>query len=186
VSRYLIFLLLGAVLTTGGCSTSGWLQRLESALPGAAAHRAALQALNSAVEQALAPQIASQVVTIDRSNDTIIRVRLDGRWCFGLDAASLATPAANALGRLAKTLAAHEAAVKVTGHTDSIGSVAENLDLSRLRAAAVAQVLRAQGLGADRVQTEAKGSAEPLATNATEAGRQLNNRIELDIGLDDR
>lgn len=68
----------------------------------------------------------------------------------------------------------------VTGHTDNQGSDAYNLDLSKRRADAVAASLTADyGITADRLKTQGKGASQPVADNATEAGRAKNRRVEL-------
>jgi outer membrane protein OmpA-like peptidoglycan-associated protein len=69
----------------------------------------------------------------------------------------------------------------IVGHTDALGSTAYNQDLSARRASSAARYLTTQGLPASRTQTSGKGESEPLAPNGTEAGRQLNRRIEVAI-----
>lgn len=70
--------------------------------------------------------------------------------------------------------------VFVVGHTDNVGSVAANVDLSKRRAAAVMQVLTTKyGIAADRLQAYGNGPYAPLTTNDSEAGRTLNRRVEL-------
>lgn len=67
------------------------------------------------------------------------------------------------------------------GHTDSIGPEAYNLGLSDRRAASVKQYLISKGVPADRIYTEGKGEAEPVATNKTREGRAQNRRVEIEI-----
>ncbi|CAM5779136.1 outer membrane protein OmpA [Castellaniella caeni] len=67
------------------------------------------------------------------------------------------------------------------GYTDSIGTVAYNLKLSDRRAASVKQYLISQGVPADRIYTEGKGKADPVATNKTREGRAQNRRVEIEI-----
>jgi OmpA-OmpF porin, OOP family len=70
--------------------------------------------------------------------------------------------------------------VYVVGHTDNVGALAANLELSRRRAAAVVQVLTAQyGVSAERLQAYGDGPYAPLASNDSEEGRALNRRVEL-------
>ena len=70
--------------------------------------------------------------------------------------------------------------VWVVGHTDNVGSLAANLDLSRRRAAAVVQVLTTQfAIPADRLQPYGDGPYAPLASNDSEDGRATNRRVEL-------
>ena len=70
--------------------------------------------------------------------------------------------------------------IYVVGHTDNIGALAANIDLSRRRAAAVVQVLTAQyPVVADRLQPYGAGPYMPRASNDSEDGRALNRRVEL-------
>jgi outer membrane protein OmpA-like peptidoglycan-associated protein len=68
----------------------------------------------------------------------------------------------------------------VVGHTDNVGTVAANVDLSNRRAAAVVQMLITKyGITADRLQPHGDGPYSPLASNDTEDGRAVNRRVEL-------
>lgn len=68
----------------------------------------------------------------------------------------------------------------VVGHTDHTGTLEANLDLSQRRAQAVADALASQ-FAIDPQRLTAKGLAflAPVATNATDAGKALNRRVEL-------
>jgi type IX secretion system PorP/SprF family membrane protein len=69
--------------------------------------------------------------------------------------------------------------VKLTGHTDNIGSSGFNMRLSVYRANVVRQFLIAKGVEPSRVEAQGKGLTEPLNENKTEAERALNRRVEL-------
>lgn len=69
--------------------------------------------------------------------------------------------------------------LKISGHTDNKGDVVANLKLSEKRAEAVKNYLVAKGIAADRFKVEWFGSSNPIADNATEAGRQQNRRVEM-------
>jgi outer membrane protein OmpA-like peptidoglycan-associated protein len=71
--------------------------------------------------------------------------------------------------------------VDVYGHTDSQGSEAYNLDLSQRRAVAVATILASQGIDQRRFYIIGKGFSDPIASNATEAGRAQNRRVEIQL-----
>jgi len=53
--------------------------------------------------------------------------------------------------------------------------------LSERRANAVKSYLVSKGVSADRIYTEGKGKADPIASNATSEGRAKNRRVELEI-----
>jgi outer membrane protein OmpA-like peptidoglycan-associated protein len=73
------------------------------------------------------------------------------------------------------------AQVRIVGYTDATGLEHANMDLSAKRANAVRKELVRLGLPASRCTTVAKGSSEPAATNATEEGRALNRRVEIEL-----
>jgi outer membrane protein OmpA-like peptidoglycan-associated protein len=68
----------------------------------------------------------------------------------------------------------------VTGHTDNVGSLESNRDLSQRRAAAVVAALVSQHrVAANRLQPFGASFAAPVAPNSTEEGRAQNRRVEL-------
>jgi outer membrane protein OmpA-like peptidoglycan-associated protein len=70
--------------------------------------------------------------------------------------------------------------VYVVGHTDNVGGLAANMDLSKRRSAAVVQELTSQyGVAADRLAPFGAGPYAPVASNDTADGRSLNRRVEL-------
>lgn len=69
--------------------------------------------------------------------------------------------------------------IAVEGHTDSIGSVNYNKNLSRRRATSVANKLRNSGIPSGQMQVAGYGEGAPIATNNTDAGRARNRRVEI-------
>jgi outer membrane protein OmpA-like peptidoglycan-associated protein len=99
---------------------------------------------------------------------------------FAFDQAELQPGATQALSEVARFLNEYpERRVAVEGHTDSVGTSAYNQDLSQRRAAAVAGFLRAHGVEAGRLQVAGFGETLPVSPNDTEAGRQMNRRVEI-------
>ena len=72
-----------------------------------------------------------------------------------------------------------EVSVLITGHTCSLGTSEYNLQLSERRAEQVADYLKGHGIDSDRLVVAARGDSEPLSSNLTERGRQLNRRVEV-------
>ena len=70
---------------------------------------------------------------------------------------------------------------KLEGYTDNTGVAANNLKLSKDRAAAVKQYLISKGISSDRLSSEGFGIEKPIATNKTVAGRALNRRVEITL-----
>jgi outer membrane protein OmpA-like peptidoglycan-associated protein len=85
--------------------------------------------------------------------------------------------------RLAKVagilLAYPDLHVEIDGHTDSVGSDAYNQQLSEKRAASVRDYLVQQGISINSMVARGFGKTQPIASNATVAGRQQNRRVEL-------
>ena len=71
--------------------------------------------------------------------------------------------------------------IEVSGHTDNKGSDALNKKLSQNRALSVFNYLKEKGIDEKRLSYKGYGASEPVASNDTEEGRQLNRRTELKI-----
>ena len=99
---------------------------------------------------------------------------------FGSGATTLADHAYPSLAALAAYLAAHPASqVTLVGHTDTTGSLAANVALSKKRAQSVrARLLTLPGVTAAQVSAEGAGWLAPRASNETEEGRARNRRVE--------
>jgi len=70
--------------------------------------------------------------------------------------------------------------LEVSGHTDNTGSAQHNLTLSQGRADAVVQALVSQyGIDRSRLVAKGYGDTKPVASNADEAGKAKNRRVEL-------
>jgi outer membrane protein OmpA-like peptidoglycan-associated protein len=69
--------------------------------------------------------------------------------------------------------------IVIEGYTDNRGSAEYNQQLSQERAQSVASALTTEGIEPDRVQTVGRGKEFPIATNATDAGRQQNRRVDI-------
>ncbi len=69
--------------------------------------------------------------------------------------------------------------VRIIGHTDNTGPDAVNDPLSLQRAASARDYLAARGVDPQRVMINGRGEREPLADNATDAGRAKNRRVEI-------
>lgn len=94
---------------------------------------------------------------------------------FDAEAGASDTPTQQAARDVAAVLAAYPSAmVRLVGHTN-----AGEPDLSASRAAAVGNLLQSQGIAADRITSEGRGAAEPIATGDTAEGRTQNRRIML-------
>ena len=69
----------------------------------------------------------------------------------------------------------------IEAHTDDVGSLSYNMALSQERAASVRQFLEMSGIEGTRLLPIGHGKNQPIATNKTEDGRQLNRRVEFQL-----
>jgi OmpA-OmpF porin, OOP family len=70
------------------------------------------------------------------------------------------------------------ATIRVESYTDSVGTAAANLDLSRDRSETVKGLLGSRGIDPSRVTTAGLGQENPIASNETESGRAQNRRTD--------
>lgn len=84
----------------------------------------------------------------------------------------------NVLALIVKRPASHWI---ISGHTDNQGAADLNQKLSQARAASVIAWLVSHGVAANRLTPQGFGSSRPVADNATEAGRALNRRVEMQL-----
>ena len=89
------------------------------------------------------------------------------------------------LERLAQFIKEQDVLVEISGHTDNVGGVAYNKDLSKNRAEATKQYFIKSGVGAARIKALGYGMDQPVASNDTSDGRAQNRRVELRFKLPD-
>lgn len=132
-------------------------------------------------EAALRNDIGSSGARIINTGDRLI-VSLPEGITFDVDSATLRPSIQDELFAVARNLQQYpNNTVQVVGHTDSSGSAAYNQDLSERRASAVAGTLIAGGVPRGRIVAFGVGESQPIASNATAAGRQQNRRVEIVI-----
>ncbi|HEX7707389.1 MAG TPA: OmpA family protein [Thermoanaerobaculia bacterium] len=121
-------------------------------------------------------------VEVTRPSEGEISVRLTSDVLFDFDSAELRPASRSTLRDLAENMARYpDNRIIVEGHTDSRGAEAYNQRLSENRAANVADYLIDSGVPARMITVYGYGELRPRATNDTDAGRQLNRRVEIHI-----
>lgn len=121
---------------------------------------------------------------VERERAGRVSVTVAADVLFEFDRARLTPKARTTIERLAGRIREARGPVRVDGHTDSIGSDAYNLGLSRRRAAAVSQALRAELPAGMAVTARGHGEADPIAPNTqggedNPAGRARNRRVTI-------
>lgn len=114
---------------------------------------------------------------------TDTRIEILDRVEFDTGKATLTAESDGVLSAVAKILKEHPEIKKVSveGHTDSRGAKAQNLELSKRRAAAVVKWLVENGVEASRLTSQGFGPDRPIDSNETDEGRQNNRRVEFKI-----
>ena len=98
---------------------------------------------------------------------------------FETDKSDLLPASDEELDRVVQLLMDHrEFKLEVAGFTDSTGTEAHNLALSKSRAESVVTYLTQKGIAANRLSAVGYGSQKPVAPNTTEQGRAQNRRVE--------
>ena len=111
-----------------------------------------------------------------------IKITFDSGILFDVDRAELRPIAKHNLTELAAILNKYDDTnVLIEGHTDSDGSEDHNLTLSERRARTVASSLAEQSVQNARMNVRGYGESQPVADNASSAGKQANRRVEIAI-----
>lgn len=131
-------------------------------------------------DEALRKEQEANAVEIERLQDGALKLSLNSEVSFDFGKAAIKPAFGPALDKLANVVKTYDKTiVHVVGHTDNVGSNDYNVDLSKRRASAVVAYLIRRGVSGERLRTEGRGESEPREPNTTEAGRQLNRRVEL-------
>ena len=126
----------------------------------------------------------AQVESVKDANGLdAVKVTFDSGILFATNSSTLNASSQNTIKQIAQVLKNNsDVDVAIFGHTDSTGSDAINNPLSQKRAEAVESYLKSCGVAPRQIATvQGKGSYDPVATNATAEGRQLNRRVEVFI-----
>jgi outer membrane protein OmpA-like peptidoglycan-associated protein len=144
---------------------------------------AAEQRARAAAEQQTAvAQAALAKLAAVREEARGLVITLSGSVLFASNQAVLLPVSRTRLDQVADVLLANkERHLVIEGHTDSRGSDATNLDLSRRRAEAVRAHFVQRGYDADLITVAGIGEGRPVASNESAEGRANNRRVEIVI-----
>jgi len=128
----------------------------------------------------LAAEQRSHEIEVERLKNENLKITMNSEVSFAYNSAQLTPAFHRTLDKVADILSRYQRSrIRIIGHTDSRGSAAYNQRLSEQRAQAVKYYLADRGVDARRIVTEGRGESQPRASNATEAGMQLNRRVEM-------
>ena len=178
----------GALIGAGIGAVAGLLsgddavERRQRAMVGAgigALAGGSIGAYQDRQEAELRRATAGTGVDVSRDGD-VIKLNLPDGVTFDFNKTDVKPQFYPALNTIAGTLKEYnQTIVEVSGHTDSIGSDADNQTLSERRANSVASYLIGQGLMRERFEIVGMGERYPVASNDTDSGRALNRRVEI-------
>ena len=119
-------------------------------------------------------------VEVSRTADDQLKLNIPNDISFDVNSAAVRPALRGVLDNFGESLRGDpNARIRVVGHTDSSGPESVNSLLSVERARSVRDYLVTRGVPATRVETAGRGENEPVADNATEAGRARNRRVEI-------
>ncbi len=128
--------------------------------------------------KALEQQTQGTGIDVSRTPNNELKLNIPADSGFAVNRSDVQPQLRGVLDSFATGLDPHMR-VRVIGHTDSTGSDAINNPLSVDRAASVRDYLAARGVQSARVEIAGRGSREPVADNASDAGRAANRRVEI-------
>lgn len=116
-----------------------------------------------------------------------IKITFDSGILFETNSSNLQPVARANIESLVKILNKYpDTNILIEGDTDNTGTDEYNQKLSERRAQAVADYQRNLGINGARISTVGLGETNPVASNDTEYGRQLNRRVEVAIFANDK
>ena len=133
-------------------------------------------------EQDMRQALATSEAAAVRREGNLVAVTFKGDVTFDTNSTVVNPGLYTEIDRVAGILTRYpETLIRVEGHTDSVGTDEYNMDLSFRRSNSVRDLLVQRGVNISRIQPVGFGETMPVATNDTEAGRQLNRRVEIKV-----
>jgi outer membrane protein OmpA-like peptidoglycan-associated protein len=136
--------------------------------------------LLGALTGALVGSKYNSMIGMTEQADGSVKLNIPGSVMFKSGSAEISPEFATTLDSVGGTIKEYCGVTgSIVGHTDSTGSADLNRRLSVDRARSVASYLTAKGIEPSRLQQDGRGPDEPVASNATDAGRAQNRRVEI-------
>jgi len=146
-----------------------------------------LDELSDQVESAFADLIEDADIAIN-GNETWVEISLNSNLLFSSGSAFPSEQARPIITRIANILEGYENPVHVEGFTDNVPINSEvfpsNWELSAARSATVVRLLTESGVEPDRLAAIGYGEYQPIASNESAEGRNLNRRVVLVVSKD--
>lgn len=132
------------------------------------------------LEKNLAGEIQAGQARVEKMPNNVVRITMTSQTAFDTNSTVIKPGFHSTLDKLADVVVRYgKTTLTIVGHTDNVGSDQYNQQLSQRRAVSVAQYFESRRVDALRLATAGKGESEPVASNASEGGRQANRRVEI-------
>lgn len=132
------------------------------------------------LEKNLAKEIQAGQARVEKMPNNLVRVTMTSQTAFDTNSTAIKPGFHTTLDKLADVVVRYgKTTLTIVGHTDNVGSDQYNQQLSQRRALSVAQYFESKRVDPLRLATAGKGESEPVASNASESGRQANRRVEI-------
>ena len=181
----------GAMIGVGAGALVGYLARKDQKGKGAlfgavggglagGAVGAYMDSQRRDLEKALAAEVKSGAITIDKNDKDVLMVTMTAHTSFDSNSSEIKPGFHSSLDKIADVLVRYgKTYLVIVGHTDDVGTSEYNQSLSERRSGAVREYLQNQGVVPQRLEALGRGETEPRAANAKEEGRSLNRRVEI-------
>ncbi|RYY03184.1 MAG: glycine zipper 2TM domain-containing protein [Gammaproteobacteria bacterium] len=132
-------------------------------------------------EQDLREKLKDSGVQVNRQGNDLNLI-MPGNITFAVNKSDIRSDFYSVLNSVSSALKEYDqTTVRISGYTDSTGPLSLNQRLSEDRANSVRSYLLAQGVASDRIDSTGYGPANPIASNASDEGRQANRRVEIKL-----
>ena len=125
------------------------------------------------------PKVETKVIVTEEDRRVVREAIKNLEFDFGK--ATIREHSYPSLERVARLLIDKNFSLKLAGHTDNVGSAEANMRLSKDRAESIKSFLVSKGANASRIEATGYGKDQPIASNKTAKGRQLNRRVEFTL-----
>jgi outer membrane protein OmpA-like peptidoglycan-associated protein len=132
------------------------------------------------LEKNLAQEIQSGQARVEKLQNDVVRITMTSQTAFDTNSTDIKPAFHTTLDKLSDVVVRYnKTTLTVVGHTDNVGADKYNQDLSQRRAHSVAQYFESKRVNPVRLAISGKGETQPVASNASEGGRQQNRRVEI-------
>ena len=130
-------------------------------------------------EAKLRQELSSTGVSVTRDGDNLV-LNMPSNITFPVGGSSINSQFYSVLNSVNLVVKEYDKTlIEIQGHTDSTGSASSNQSLSERRASSVSEYFASQGVNRLRLESYGFGENQPIASNNSEQGRQVNRRVEI-------